>query len=172
MSVNQAGSGLLGANSNPLVFQAQFVSLVPAATKVLYGKALTLSGRITSHKAGEIITILGWKYGHSAPVKTSTATTRDGGFLGPAIVDPSIQTTYEALWGKAHSGKVMIGVEPMVTLSRLPDGSITSHVGAGASFAGEAGHAPGAEIGPWLADGRSACARSEIERCLPEARAE
>lgn len=136
MSVNQAGSGLLGANSNPLVFHAQFVSLVPAASKVLYGKPLTLSGRITNHKAGEIITILGWKYGHSAPVKTSTVTTRNGGFW-TATAEPTIRTTYQAIWGKAHSGKVVIGVEPMVTLNTLPDGRITSHINAGVSFAGK-----------------------------------
>ena len=80
-SVNQAGAGFLGANSNPLLFHAQLVTLLPTAQKVLYGNRVALSGRITSHQAGQIVTILACKYGHSSPEKATIVLTRNGRLL-------------------------------------------------------------------------------------------
>jgi hypothetical protein len=135
-SVNQAGAGFLGANSDPLLYHAVFVSLAPAASKVLYGNRLELAGRISSHQGGQIIQILAREYGTSAPLKSTIVLTRDGGFWNTSV-EPSVGTTYQARWGANGSRKLVVGVEPAVTVTQLIGGGIRTHVSAGRSFAGK-----------------------------------
>jgi hypothetical protein len=134
-SVNQAGKGFLGANSNPLLFHAQLVTLVPAAAKVLYGNRVALSGRITSHQAGQIVTMLAWKYGHSAPEKATIVLTRTGGYWNTSD-KPTIRTTYQARWSGNQSIKSVVAVEPAVTVSQLINGKISTRVLAGEPLTG------------------------------------
>ena len=135
MSVNQAGAGFLGANSNPLVFHSTFVTLTPTSPRVLYGNTLELTGRISSRQAGQIVTILGWKYGHSSPTRTTAVVTRTGGFWNTSD-KPAIRTTYEAQWTGSDSGKIVVGVQPAVTVEQLATGGIWTHVAAGHSVTG------------------------------------
>lgn len=135
MSVNTAGIGYLGTSSHTLAYHSKFVSLAAPEAKVLYGKSLVLSGQISARSSGESITILGWKYGHSAPVKIGVTTTRQDG-VWSFRVQPGIQTGYVARWGASDSIKMLIGVEPLATLTQLADGRIATHIAAAKSFAG------------------------------------
>jgi hypothetical protein len=134
-SVNQAGAGFLGANSDPLLFHAQLVTLLPASPKVLYGNRVALTGRITSHQAGQIVSILAWKYGHSAPEKATIVLTRTGGFWNTSD-KPTIRTTYQARWSGNQSIKSVVAVEPAVTVSQLINGKISTRVLAGEPLTG------------------------------------
>jgi hypothetical protein len=136
MSVNQAGAGYLGATSHPLAYQTKFVSLAIPATKVLFGKALELSGQVSSRKSGEQITILAWRYGQSAPSEVGTINTVGGGHWS-FPVRPKIQTSYVARWVSSDSVKLLVGVEPLATLTKLANGRIATHIAAGRSFAGK-----------------------------------
>jgi hypothetical protein len=135
-SVNQAGAGFLGANSDPLLYHAVFVTLAPTALKVLYGNSLNLSGRISNHQGGQIVEILARKYGESAPSKSTIVLTRDGGFWNTSI-KPTIRTSYQARWGANDSPRIVVGVQPAVTVKQLISGGISTHVAAGRSFAGK-----------------------------------
>jgi hypothetical protein len=132
-SVNQAGAGFLGANSDPFVYHSEFVSLDTVASKVLYGNTLALSGRISNHQAGQIVSILAWKYGHSAPEKETVVLTRTGGFWNTSD-KPTIQTTYQARWDTNVSPRLVVGVQPAVTVQQLIGGGIRARVSAARSF--------------------------------------
>jgi hypothetical protein len=134
-SINQAGKGFLGANSDPLLFHAQLVTLMPTALKVLYGNRIALSGRITSHQAGQIVTMLAWKYGHSSPEKATIVLTRAGGYWNTSD-KPTIRTTYQARWSGNQSIKSVVAVEPAVTVSQLINGKISTRVLAGEPLTG------------------------------------
>jgi hypothetical protein len=135
MSVNQAGIGFLGTSSHTLVYHTKFVSLAAPAAKVLYGKSLLLSGQISARTSGVAITILGWKYGHSAPTRIGAVKTGKDGHWS-FRVRPGIQTGYVARWGASDSAKLLVGVQPLATLTQLGDGRIATHIAAGRSFAG------------------------------------
>jgi hypothetical protein len=135
MSVNQAGSGFLGANSNPLLYQSSFVTLTPTSPRVLYGATIELTGRVSSRQANQIVTLLGWKYGHSAPTRSTTVVTRAGGYWNTSD-KPVIRTTYQAQWSGNESAKIVIGVQPAVTVKQLASGGIWTHVAAGHSLTG------------------------------------
>jgi hypothetical protein len=135
MSVNQAGSGFLGANSDPLLFHAMLVTLTPTAKAVLYGNTLELTGRISSKQAGQIVTILGWKYGHSSPTKSTIVITRAGGFWNTSD-KPTIRTSYQARWSGNSSSKVVVGVAANVTVTQLISGKISAHLAAGHPLTG------------------------------------
>jgi hypothetical protein len=135
-SVNQAGAGFLGANSNPLLYHSVFLTLVPTASKVLYGNTLALSGRISSHQAGQIVTILARGYGNSAPTKSTVVLTRSGGFWN-TTVKPTFRTTYQARWSVNESPKIVVGVEPAVTVKQLINGRVWTNVAAGRSLTGK-----------------------------------
>jgi hypothetical protein len=134
-SVNQAGAGFLGANSDSLLFHAQLVTLIPTAQKVLYGNRVALAGRITSHQAGQIVTILAWKYGHSSPEKATIVITRKDGFWNTSD-QPTIRTTYQARWSGNQSIKSVVAVEPAVTVSQLISGKLSTRVIAGEPLTG------------------------------------
>jgi hypothetical protein len=136
MSVNQAGAGFLGTTSHTLIYRAKFVSIAAPTTRVLFGHSVVLSGQISGLRSGEAITILGWKYGHSAPAKLGTVTTSAGGHWRFSV-SPTIQTGYAARWAQADSDKLLVGVQPLATLTMLASGRISTHIAAGRSFAGQ-----------------------------------
>jgi hypothetical protein len=135
MSVNQAGAGYLGSRSDPFIYRARSVTLAPSAFKVLYGDSLVLSGRISPGESGQPVTILGLAYGHSAPSKLATVTTRAGGGWS-FRAKPSIRTSYLARWVGNQSRRLVVGVEPRLSLSRLANGRILVHVAVARQLTG------------------------------------
>ena len=136
MSVNQAGAGYLGTMSHPLVYHAFGLTIAPTSFRVLYGKPVTLSGRLVNGAAGQKIGILAWRYGRSSPTKIGSVTTREGG-VWSFHAKPRIQTTYEARWaGTKTSRRVAVGVEPVLSVGELANGQVFGHVDSGRSLNG------------------------------------
>jgi len=134
ISVNEAGAGYLGGVSAPLAYRARFVSLVPVATKVLYGHSVLLAGRVSNGKPDERVSILAWRYAHSAPTRVASVLTAAGGrwSFRPR---PSVQTSYTARWGLIASRTLVVGVEPRMSVARPIGGAIGVHVAAARSLA-------------------------------------
>jgi hypothetical protein len=96
---------------------------------VLYGHAVTLSGRISSGERGQQIVILARQYGQAAPTEGATVTTGAGGRWSFRVA-PSTQTSYSVRWGGAKTRAITVGVEPRVTVVLLGNGLIAAHVAA------------------------------------------
>lgn len=128
ISVNEAGAGYLSAISEPLARASGSgsgsVSLVPSGFRVLYGHALTLSGRVSSGRSGEHVSILARPYGSSVTLAATVVTGADGRWSFSSA--PSLETTYLARVGARQSRPVVVGVEPRLTVEVLRDGAIAT----------------------------------------------
>jgi hypothetical protein len=135
MSVNQAGAGYLGTMSHPLRYRPLALTMQPAGYAVMYGKAMTLRGRLINGGAGQRITIFAKRYGHPGLAKLFARTDAQGRFF--AVVTPSVQTTYQASFaGSKTSHAFKLGVRPAMTLVERSDGSLGAHVRLGTSLRG------------------------------------
>ncbi len=136
ISVNQAGAGYLGGASHALAYRPVALWLTPTAGRVLFGHALMLEGRLLNSGRNEHITIYSRPYGTASlkPLETVT-TTRDGRFR--LLVQPTIQTTYEArLGGTRKSLPLTIGVQPTLSILAATGRSVRVQVGAGKPLRG------------------------------------
>jgi hypothetical protein len=136
MSVNQAGAGYLGAASHALRYRQVALSLHPSALKVLFGRTLMLKGRVLNGRIGQHVTIYSRPYGQQAfrPLETVAATKR-GRFQ--LIVQPTIQTTYQArLGGARESAAATVGVQPALTVLAVSHEHLKAHVAAGERLRG------------------------------------
>jgi len=135
-SVNQAGPGYLGSVSHPMIFRAQALVLTPSAFRVLYGHRLTLTGRLLNGHAGQRVSIVARQYGRSAPRLVARVKTTAGGRFS-LRVKPRIMTAYQARLGRAHSSaRIVVGVQPALTIRELRNGLLRTIVRAGKSFGG------------------------------------
>jgi hypothetical protein len=112
------------------------LSFNTSSFRVLYGHAMTLSGRLSgTHAAGRAISINAWPYGRSAPVRVAVVRTgSDGRWTYQAV--PRIRTTYWATAGPTTSRKLVVGVAPALTMKLLPSGHIDLHVAGSRTFLG------------------------------------
>jgi len=136
MSINQAGAGYLGAASHPLGYRTVRLWLIPAAYKVQFGHALMLNGRLLHAGSSQHVTIYARPYGTEVfkPLET-VSTGKDGRF--DLLVQPTIQTTYEARLGHARASlPVTLGVRPTLSVVGLRGRMLRVHVTAGKSFRG------------------------------------
>lgn len=92
------------------------VTISPARPIVVYGGSVKLSGTVSNHQAGELVTVLGRQYGTTAFSQLNVATTTAKGAWS-YMASPLIQTSYEARWGAATSRMVEVKVRPRITLS-------------------------------------------------------
>jgi hypothetical protein len=131
MSVNQAGAGYLGAASHALLYRERRLTMTASSNRVLFGRRITLSGRLVNGTAGERIRILARPYGRSAPLHLATVVTGPNGRYS-IRVGPRIQTTYLAQLGAGMPSRpaTTVGVAPAITVTRLPNGALAAHVAA------------------------------------------
>ena len=112
------------------------VSMSASVSEVVYGRTASLSGTVSSHKAGETVAIWAERNGETALSQLTSVTTGDGGSWSYAA-RPTIGTTYQARWGTASSSTTPIAVHPLVTLRVLAGNArFSTRVVAGRSFAG------------------------------------
>jgi hypothetical protein len=136
MSVNQAGAGYLGAASHAVTYRPRRLTIEPASFKVLYGHHVALSGRLLNGGAGTRVAILAHPYGHSAPVRVASVTTRAGGRYS-LFTQPKIQTTYVARLADGNTSKpVVVGVRPAMSVHELHNGNLRVHVAAAVPLRG------------------------------------
>jgi plastocyanin len=112
------------------------VSLAASASKVVYGRAVTLRGTVSSGKDGENVTVLARVFGESNLAPIATVTTAPGGAWSYAA-KPRIQTSYQARWKNAASSEAAIGVQPLVTLHVLTGRRFSTRAVAARSFTGK-----------------------------------
>jgi len=111
------------------------MTLEPSTTTVLYGKTVTLSGRVVGKPRGTAVQILAWRYGRSAPDRVAVVHTGAGGRF-VVHVRPRVQTRYLARDTVEVERAVVVRVEPALSIEELGDGRIHAHVAAGASLKG------------------------------------
>jgi hypothetical protein len=112
------------------------VTLKAAATVVAYGGSTTLSGALSTKKAGQAIDIQGQDCGQTAFKKVATATTTTGGVFSYAA-KPTIDTNYQAKNKGATSPTVSVKVAPVLSLQKLSLGKFKVSVTAAQSFVGK-----------------------------------
>jgi plastocyanin len=111
------------------------LTLTASAPIVTYGTQVTLSGVVSSHKAGESVTIYYQPYPQPNPIQRATLLTADGGTFS-FIVAPQVLTNYQAAWKGAYATPTTVQVAPKLTLGRNNGWII--HAAGGRSFAGRA----------------------------------
>ena len=109
------------------------LTLAVSAPIVTYGTQVTLSGVVSSHNAGESVTIYYQPYPQPNPIQRATVLTSAGGNFS-FIVAPQVLTNYQAAWKGAYATPTSVQVAPKVTLGRNNGWII--HAAAGRSFAG------------------------------------
>jgi plastocyanin len=109
------------------------VTMGVSAPIITAGTKVTISGVVSTHKAGEAVAIYYRPYPQPNLIQRATILTSDGGNFS-MIVAPGILTTYEAAWKGAFSTPATIQVMPSLSLGRN-NGWIV-HASAAHSFAG------------------------------------
>jgi hypothetical protein len=112
------------------------VTLKAVPTVVAYGGSTTLSGVLSTKKAGQAIDIQGQDCGQTAFKKVATATTTTGGVFSYAA-KPTLDTNYQAKNKGATSSTVSVKVAPVLTLQKLSLGKFKVSVAAAQSFVGK-----------------------------------
>jgi plastocyanin len=100
---------------------------------VVAGQQVTLTGIVSSKKAGEQVQIFYQPYPQPNLIQRTTVITSTGGTFS-FLAKPGILTTYEAAWKGAYSTPSTVQVQPKISLGRSNGWVI--HVAAGRSFAG------------------------------------
>lgn len=109
------------------------LTLAASASSIVYGTKVTLSGTISSHAAGQPVTIYYRPYPQPNLIQRSTVLTSAGGAFS-FLVEPQILTTYQAGWNGAFAAPTVIQVQPHLSLGH--SGAWLVHVSGGHSFAG------------------------------------
>jgi plastocyanin len=109
------------------------LTLAASLPAVVYGTKVTLTGTISSHAAGQQVTIYYRPYPQPNLILRTTLLTAAGGVFS-FLVEPQILTTYQASWSGAFASPVNVQVQPHLSLGR--SGAWLIHVSGGRSFAG------------------------------------
>jgi plastocyanin len=112
------------------------ISIAAKPGIVTYGRATTLSGVVSSHQAGEKVTVFGRTCGQTFTRITDVTTTTGGAWT--FTVKPLNHTAYRAQWKSFTSADVTVRVRPRLTLARLAPHRFRARVFAAQSFAGKA----------------------------------
>lgn len=132
-----------------LTFTTAGVTLTAATFRVVYGRAVTLSGAVSSRRAGEKVTVLAQQFGESSFKPIATVTTIDGGVWSLATT-PTILTSYQASWKDATSSAATVGVRPRVSFRVITRARFSTRVVAGRSFAGRYVQLQRRSLGRWV----------------------
>jgi hypothetical protein len=127
-----AAAALAGAASAA----APSVTLKASSTQVVYAGATTLSGVLSTQKAGQKITIEAQECGKTKFGPAGAPKTTSGGAFTFAA-KPTINTTYRAKYKNATSPPVAVSVKPSLRLNKLSRSRYRVALTAGLSFAGK-----------------------------------
>jgi plastocyanin len=111
------------------------VTLATSAPVVKFGSQVTLTGAVTSKKAGETVTLVALPYGQTTKQVVATLQTTTNGAFSYTLA-PQLNTTYQAQW-KSRESSVIVQVQPLIKLPFVSrTGYFHFYVNAGQSFAG------------------------------------
>ena len=114
----------------------QTVTISASRPSVVFGKSVTLSGKVSNSKAGENVSVLAEPFGTTAFADLAPVQTVSGGHWSE-VVKPTIETSYQAKWKSATSSTVSVKVRPLITLVSQGTGRFSTKVSAARSFAGK-----------------------------------
>ena len=116
----------------------QTVTISASRPSVVFGKSVTLSGKVSNSKASENVSVLAEPFGTTAFADLATVQTVSGGHWSE-VVKPTIETSYQAKWKSATSSTVSVKVRPLITLTLVSkaSGSFSTKVSAARPFAGK-----------------------------------
>jgi plastocyanin len=111
------------------------VTLATSAPVVKFGSQVTLTGTVTSKKAGETVTLVALPYGQTTKQVVATLQTTTNGAFSFTLA-PQVNTSYQAQW-KTLESSVTVQVQPLIKLPFVSrSGYFHFYVTAGQSFAG------------------------------------
>jgi len=116
-------------------FTTTGVTLAAHAHKVVYGRAVTLSGLVPSGRAGESVAVFAQRFGWGSPRLIATVVTGVGG-AWQYLARPPIGTSYIANWNGLTSQATVIGVRPRVRFRRIGRARFATRVVGVRSFRG------------------------------------
>lgn len=111
------------------------LSLSSSASIVRYGGAVTLTGTLSSGRAGVRVDVLVQECAAGGSKRVATVTTGNGGTFTYAA-RPAKTLVYSARSGKTDSGNVMVRVRPQVVLSKIKARKFRVRAYAGESLVG------------------------------------
>jgi plastocyanin len=109
------------------------LTLAASAQYAVVGDKVTLTGVVSSKKAGEQVQIFYQPYPAPNPLLRTTVLTTTGGAYSFTVA-PGILTTYQAVWNGAYATPTTIQVQPKLTLGR--NGAWLIHAYGGHGLAG------------------------------------
>jgi hypothetical protein len=126
-----AGAAVVSAAAAP----GLTLKVKPAA--IVYGREVTLSGKIPLKRAGQKVIVRARTCRFLGAVKVRTLRTRKNGSFS-FRVGPTLRTSYSVAWRKRVSRQVTVGVAPQVRLARIGTRrfSISVSAGGGSNFEG------------------------------------
>jgi hypothetical protein len=129
---------ILGGTGAAAASPRQSVTISLSRPSVVYGGSVTLSGKVTNHKAGETVDVLAEAFGASSFSSLGTVSTTTGG-KWTDVVSPTIETAYRATWMGVTSSTVTVKVRPLITLTliNLATGRFSTQVTAARAFTGK-----------------------------------
>jgi hypothetical protein len=131
VATSDAGTGR-GAD---VIFTTVGVTLTRPAQRVVYGRAVSLSGTVPTTRPGEVVTVFAQAFGEASFNSIATVLTTDGG-AWRYLAKPKIGTSYRASWNGGFSAAAAVGVRPAVSFRRTARGRFATHVRGARSFAG------------------------------------
>jgi plastocyanin len=117
------------------VRRAVSVTIAASPRTVVYRRATTLSGSVSSSREGERVTVQQQVCGSSTVAPVATVVTTTGG-AWTLVVRPLKHTTYQARWSSAPPSTAAVRVRPRLTLRKLTRGRLALRVASAESFAG------------------------------------
>lgn len=111
------------------------VTISAARATTTFLVPLNLSGVISSQAANESVVVNGQECGKTAFTRVGAATTTAGGNWTFAV-KPTINTTYQARWGRTDSSTVLVKVKPKIRLTRVGS-RFKARITAAQSFTGK-----------------------------------
>lgn len=135
---NAYGASFVNSDLTGVVAAAPIGTVTVRAARgvVVFGKAVTLVGRVVGAPAGERVTIV------ERPARGAPRVYQNTAVIGPSgtwsfVVRPSLGTTYEAQFRGRTSGPVLVQVRPRLLLRKAGAGRVSLRVFAGRSLAGK-----------------------------------
>jgi plastocyanin len=111
------------------------VTLATSAPVVKFGSQVTLTGTVTTKKAGETVTLVALPFGQTTKQVVATLQTTTNGVFSYSLA-PQLNTQYQAQW-KSLESSVIVQVQPLIKLPFVSrSGYFHFYVTAGQSFAG------------------------------------
>jgi phosphodiesterase/alkaline phosphatase D-like protein len=117
-----------------LRFRTIGATLRASARRVVFGRAVMLSGKVPIARAAEQVTVLARRFGTPSFSPVAVVVTDEAGFWR-YLARPRIRTTYAVTWNGGSSGRVVIGVRPAVSFRRITGRRFATRVVAARSFA-------------------------------------